>query len=119
MARAYKVRLHTHLCETLDEEPLHASHAQSATHPWMEKLDWLGSDVWFAHAIHVNQAEIDQFAQAGVGMAHCPCSNMRLASGIAPIREYLTPACRSDWVSTARPATMPPTSYSKPARPSC
>ena len=48
-----------------------------------------GSDVWFAHAVHVNDDEIQEFARAGVGAAHCPCSNMRLASGIAPIKKYM------------------------------
>ena len=56
---------------------------------WMETLDWLGDDVWFAHAIHVDDDEIRQFARNGVGTAHCPCSNMRLASGIAPVKKYL------------------------------
>ncbi|CAN5527231.1 8-oxoguanine deaminase [soil metagenome] len=90
LARAYKVRLHTHLCETLDEERYTLTTHRLRPVAWMETLGWLGDDVWFAHAVHVNDAEISQFARAGVGMAHCPCSNMRLASGIAPIREYLT-----------------------------
>jgi cytosine/adenosine deaminase-related metal-dependent hydrolase len=55
----------------------------------METMGWLGDDVWFAHAVHVNDDEIRQFAGTGVGVAHCPCSNMRLASGIAPIKQYL------------------------------
>ena len=90
LARSYKVRLHTHLCETLDEERYTLETHKLRPVAWMESLGWLGDDVWFAHAIHVNDVEIGQFARAGVGMAHCPCSNMRLASGIAPIREYLT-----------------------------
>jgi 8-oxoguanine deaminase len=88
MARRYKVRLHTHLCETLDEERFTLERFKMRPVEWMESLGWLGSDVWFAHAIHVNGAEIAKFAAAGCGMAHCPCSNMRLASGIAPIRRY-------------------------------
>ena len=88
MARRYKVRLHTHLCETLDEERYTLQRFGMRPVEWMETLGWLGSDVWFAHAIHVNGAEISKFAAAGCGMAHCPCSNMRLASGIAPIRRY-------------------------------
>ena len=56
---------------------------------WMDSLGWLGDDVWFAHAIHVDDDEIRQFAATGVGMAHCPCSLMRLGSGIAPIKKYL------------------------------
>ncbi len=56
----------------------------------MESLDWIGEDVWFAHSVHVNESEIEQYAQTGCGVAHCPSSNMRLASGIAPILEMLT-----------------------------
>ena len=55
----------------------------------METLDWVGDDVWYAHAIHVDDAEIRQFARKGCGVSHCPCSNMRLASGIAPIKKYI------------------------------
>jgi cytosine/adenosine deaminase-related metal-dependent hydrolase len=55
----------------------------------METLGWLGEDVWFAHAIHVDDDEIRKFAATGCGTAHCPCSNMRLGSGIAPIKKYM------------------------------
>ncbi len=89
LARAYNVRLHTHLCETLDEERFTLEKYRLRPVAFMETLDWLGDDVWFAHAVHVDAEEIRQFAQAGVGVAHCPSSNMRLASGIAPVKEYL------------------------------
>jgi cytosine/adenosine deaminase-related metal-dependent hydrolase len=89
LARAYQVRLHTHLCETWDEERYTLEKYRMHPVAWMESLDWLGDDVWFAHAIHVDDDEIRQFAQHGVGTAHCPCSNMRLASGIAPVKKYL------------------------------
>jgi cytosine/adenosine deaminase-related metal-dependent hydrolase len=89
LARAYKVRLHTHLCETMDEERYTLERYQLRPVAWMETLDWLGGDVWFAHAIHVDDDEIQQFARTGAGAAHCPCSNMRLASGIAPVKQYL------------------------------
>ncbi len=89
LARAYKVRMHTHLCETLDEENFTLSHFQQRPVDWMEGFGWLGDDVWFAHAVHVDDEEIAKFAKAGVGVAHCPCSNMRLASGIAPVKKYL------------------------------
>jgi 8-oxoguanine deaminase len=89
MARAYNVRLHTHLCETFDEE--HYTLATYAQRPveWMASLGWEGNDVWYAHAVHVDDEEIARFAQAGIGVAHCPSSNMRLASGIAPVKKYL------------------------------
>ncbi len=89
LARAYHVRLHTHLCETLDEERFTLEKYRLRPVAFMETLDWLGEDVWFAHAVHVDADEIRQFARAGVGVAHCPSSNMRLASGIAPVKEYL------------------------------
>jgi cytosine/adenosine deaminase-related metal-dependent hydrolase len=55
----------------------------------MQSVDWVGQDVWFAHAVYVNDDEVKTFAKHGCGVAHCPTSNMRLASGIAPIKEYL------------------------------
>src|SRR3954454_11756372 len=54
----------------------------------MESLDWVGQDVWYAHAVHVNDEEIRLFANKGAGVCHCPSSNMRLASGIAPVKKY-------------------------------
>jgi 8-oxoguanine deaminase len=89
LARQYKVKLHTHLCETRDEERYTLERYQLRPVDWMETHGWLGEDVWFAHAIHVDDDEIKKFARTGCGVAHCPCSNMRLASGIAPIKKYL------------------------------
>jgi 8-oxoguanine deaminase len=90
LARHYKVKLHTHLCETLDEERYTLERFGLRPVDWMETLGWLGDDVWFAHAIHVDDDEIRKFAASGCGMAHCPCSNMRLGSGIAPVKKYMT-----------------------------
>ena len=89
LARQYDVKLHTHLCETFDEERYTLETHSLRPVAWMETLDWLGDDVWFAHAIHVNDEEIRRFADTGSGAAHCPCSNMRLASGIAPVKKYM------------------------------
>ena len=89
LARQYKVKLHTHLCETRDEERYTLERHQLRPVDWMETHGWLGEDVWFAHAIHVDDDEIKKFAETGCGVAHCPCSNMRLGSGIAPIKKYL------------------------------
>jgi 8-oxoguanine deaminase len=89
LARQYKVKLHTHLCETLDEERYTLDRFSMRPVDWMETLGWLGDDVWFAHAIHVDDDEIAKFARSGCGAAHCPCSNMRLGSGIAPIKKYM------------------------------
>ena len=87
LAREYGVQLHTHLAETKDEEVFCLELFGHRPVAYMQSLDWVGDDVWFAHSVHVNQDEIDVYARTGCGVAHCPCSNMRLASGIAPIRE--------------------------------
>ena len=89
LARAYHVRLHTHLCETKDEENFTLSHFGLRPLAYMESVGWLGSDVWFAHGIHFNTEELDVLAQTGTGIAHCPISNMKLSSGVARIPEML------------------------------
>ena len=89
LARQYGVHLHTHLAETEDEEQFCLQRFGYRPVPYMQSVDWVGQDVWFAHAVYVNNEEIKTFAKHGCGVAHCPSSNMRLASGIAPIREYL------------------------------
>jgi len=86
LARALGVRLHTHLAETLDEEQFCLEKFGHRPVAYMEHLGWIGDDVWFAHSVHVNEAEIALYASTGCGVAHCPTSNMRLGSGIAPIR---------------------------------
>ncbi len=86
LARQYHVRLHTHLAETLDEERFCIERFGMRPVQYMEQLGWVGDDVWHAHVVHVHAAEIDLLARTGTGVAHCPSSNMRLGSGIAPIR---------------------------------
>ena len=88
MARHYGVHLHTHLCETLDEERYTLGHHGMRPVAYMESLDWVGPDVWYAHAVHVDDDEVRLFARKGAGVCHCPSSNMRLASGIAPLKKY-------------------------------
>jgi len=88
LARDKRVRLHTHLCETIDEERYTLAAFGKRPVAYMDDLGWLGDDVWFAHAVHVNDREIGQFARHGAGVCHCPSSNMRLASGIAPMKKY-------------------------------
>ncbi len=90
LARHYKVHLHTHLAETQDEEQYTQGNFGSRPVAWMETLGWVGEDVWYAHSVHVNDEEIAIYAERGCGVAHCPSSNMRLASGIAPIARMLT-----------------------------
>jgi cytosine/adenosine deaminase-related metal-dependent hydrolase len=87
LAREKSVQLHTHLAETQDEEQFCLELFGHRPVAYMESLDWVGDDVWFAHSVHVNNDEIEVYARTGCGVAHCPGSNMRLASGIAPIRE--------------------------------
>jgi 8-oxoguanine deaminase len=89
MARRHGVQLHTHLAETKDEEVFCLEKFGHRPVGYMESLGWVGEDVWFAHSVHVNQQEIGVLAHEGCGVAHCPSSNMRLASGIAPILEYM------------------------------
>ncbi len=90
MARESGVHLHTHLAETEDEQQFCVLKFGLRPVPYMESVDWVGEDVWFAHAIYVNNEEVKTFARHGCGVAHCASSNMRLASGIAPVKEYLS-----------------------------
>ncbi|MFC1921759.1 8-oxoguanine deaminase [Chloroflexota bacterium] len=90
LAREYGIQLHTHLAETEDEEQFCIELFGQRPVAYMEQVNWIGSDVWFAHSVHVNDEEILQYARTGCGVAHCPSSNMRLASGIAPILKMLT-----------------------------
>lgn len=89
LARSAGARLHTHLAETLDEERFCLERFGRRPVDYAEELSWLGKDVWFAHGVHVNREEAARLARSGSGIAHCPSSNMRLASGIAPVEEYL------------------------------
>jgi len=89
LARHYGVHLHTHLAETKDEESFCLEKFGHRPVGYMQELEWVGKDVWFAHAVYANEEEVEVFARHECGVAHCPSSNMRLASGIAPVREYL------------------------------
>ena len=80
------VHLHTHLAETLDEEDFCMAQFGYRPGAYAEALNWTGDDVWHAHCVHLNPEEIRTFAGTHTGVAHCPSSNMRLASGIAPVR---------------------------------
>lgn len=83
LARKLGVRLHTHLAETQDEEDYCINKFNLRPLEYMESLGWLGSDVWFAHGIHFNCEEIKKLGNTQTGVAHCPASNMKLASGAA------------------------------------
>lgn len=95
MARSFDgVRLHTHVAETKDEETWCARTFNLRPARYMEKLGWVGEDVWWAHCIFLTPDEIQLMADTGTGVAHCPSSNMRLGSGIAPIREMIDAGVR-------------------------
>lgn len=88
LARHYGVALHTHLGETTDEEAFCIEMFGMPPLAYAESVDWVGPDVWFAHAVHLSESDISRMAETDTGAAHCPASNMRLGSGIAPIAEY-------------------------------
>ncbi|AQA04982.1 8-oxoguanine deaminase [Mycobacterium sp. MS1601] len=89
LARELGVRMHTHLAETEDEEAFCLANFGARPVDYVESLGWLGSDVWMAHCVHLSEGDIAKFAATGTGVAHCPSSNGRLGSGIAPIPELL------------------------------
>lgn len=89
LAREIGVTLHTHLAETSDEEEYCLEHFGKRPLQHVTDLGWEGLDVWYAHAVHVREDEVATMAGSGTGVAHCPTSNMRLASGIAPLASYL------------------------------
>jgi len=94
LARDKGVLLHTHLAETLDETAYCLETYGMRPLAVMEKLGWIGRDVWFAHGVHLEDAELDQLAATGTGIAHCPTSNMRLSSGVARVPEMLARGVR-------------------------
>lgn len=89
LARHYGVMLHTHLAETRDEEAFCLAKFGKRPLDYAESVEWLGDDTWYAHGVHFSQPDVVRMAACGCGIAHCPTSNMRLASGIAPIRLML------------------------------
>lgn len=89
LARDLGVRLHTHLAETKDEENFTLSQRGVRPLEYMRQLGWLGDDVWFAHGIHFNNEELKVLTETKTGVAHCPCSNMKLSSGVARVPEML------------------------------
>ena len=94
LGRSYGVCLHTHLAETRDEERFCLRKFGRRPVRYAQGLGWLGDDVWHVHCVHLDEEEVALFAQTGTGVCHCPSSNMRLASGIAPVRAYLDAGCR-------------------------
>jgi cytosine/adenosine deaminase-related metal-dependent hydrolase len=89
LARATGTRLHTHLAETRDEEEQLRAKTGLSPAEFADKLGWLAGDVWLAHCVHLSDTAIGTFAATGTSVAHCPSSNGRLGSGIAPVRKLL------------------------------
>ena len=89
LARSLDVRLHTHASETVEEDAYCLERFGMSPTEYLESLGWLGTDVWMAHCVHLDDAAIGRYAATGTGVAHCPSSNARLASGIAPVRDML------------------------------
>ncbi len=94
LARRHGVRLHTHVAETLDEERFCMERFGKRPLDLMEEWGWTGDDVWFAHGVHFNQAEIAALARTRTGVAHCPSSNMRLGAGACPVEELVAAGVR-------------------------
>ena len=88
-ARQKQIYLHTHLAETLDEEKFCLEKMGKRPFEYMEEVGWTGQDVWYAHCVYLNDEEIKKMARTKTGVAHCPVSNLRLGSGIAPVRKML------------------------------
>ncbi len=86
LARSYGVSLHTHLAENVNDIAYSRERFGMTPAEYAEDLAWVGRDVWHAHCVQLDEPGIALFARTGTGVAHCPCSNMRLASGIAPVR---------------------------------
>ena len=89
LARSHGVRLHTHLAENDHDLAYSQAHFNCTPTQYAAELGWVGEDVWHAHCVKLDDEGISLFAATGTGVAHCPCSNMRLASGIAPIRKMV------------------------------
>ncbi|WP_020181326.1 8-oxoguanine deaminase [Methylopila sp. M107] len=89
LARSYGVGLHTHLAENVEDVAYSLKTFGARPGAYAEALGWCGPDVWHAHCVQLDAGEIGLFARTGTGVAHCPCSNMRLGSGVAPVREMI------------------------------
>ncbi len=89
LARERGLRLHTHLAETLDEERYCIDTTGKRPLAYMESVGWVGPDVWYAHGVHFDDAEVAQLGSTSTGVAHCPGSNLRLGSGIARVPALL------------------------------
>jgi cytosine/adenosine deaminase-related metal-dependent hydrolase len=94
LARRLGLTLHTHLAETVEEEAYCQELYGCRPVEYLQQLGWLDGDVWCAHCVHLSDADVQTFARAGTGVAHCPSSNLRLGAGLAPVRDLLDAGVR-------------------------
>jgi cytosine/adenosine deaminase-related metal-dependent hydrolase len=94
LARRLGLQLHTHLAETSEEDAYCRELYGCSPVEYLERVGWLDEDVWCAHCVHLSGADVARFAAAGVGVAHCPTSNLRLGAGVAPVHELLDAGVR-------------------------
>jgi cytosine/adenosine deaminase-related metal-dependent hydrolase len=94
LGRRLGLVLHTHLAETVEEDAYCRELYGCTPVEYLDRVGWLDGDVWCAHCVHLSQADVATFAGAGVGVAHCPTSNLRLGAGLAPVRELVDAGVR-------------------------
>jgi 8-oxoguanine deaminase len=94
LARRLGLQLHTHLAETVEEDAYCRELYGCTPVEYLERVGWIADDVWCAHCVHLSDEDVATFARAGVGVAHCPSSNLRLGAGVAPVRALLGAGAR-------------------------
>jgi cytosine/adenosine deaminase-related metal-dependent hydrolase len=94
LARRLGLQLHTHLAETVEEDAYCRELFNCTPVEYLERVGWIADDVWCAHCVHLSDGDVATFGNAGVGVAHCPTSNLRLGAGVAPVRELLDAGVR-------------------------
>jgi cytosine/adenosine deaminase-related metal-dependent hydrolase len=94
LARKLGLQLHTHLAETVEEDEYCRELYGCTPVEYLDRVGWLADDVWCAHCVHLSDGDVQTFARAGVGVAHCPTSNLRLGAGVAPVRAMLDAGVR-------------------------
>jgi cytosine/adenosine deaminase-related metal-dependent hydrolase len=94
LARRLGLQLHTHLAETVEEDAYCRELFGCTPVEYLERVGWIADDVWCAHCVHLSEADVETFGRAGVGVAHCPSSNLRLGAGVAPVRPMLDAGVR-------------------------
>ena len=93
LARRHGLRLHTHLCETIEEQEHCLDRFGRRPVEMLDEWGWVGDDVWLAHGIHIDRTEMDRLGSAGTGIAHCPSSNARIAAGMCPVTDLRAAGC--------------------------